>query len=57
MKINYTMLFIIMFGIFVINRNMNKDFIYEKIQNLTENTSGDIANNPKTPANTIAITT
>lgn len=50
MKINYTMLFIIMFGIFVINRNMNKDFIYEKIQNLTENTSGDIANNPKTPS-------
>ena len=34
MKINFMLLFVIMFGIFIINRNMNKGFIYEKNVNI-----------------------
>ena len=34
MKINFMLLFVIMFVIFIINRNMNKGFIYEKNVNI-----------------------
>ena len=34
MKINYSFLFVIIFMIFVINRNMNKKFNYEKNENM-----------------------
>jgi hypothetical protein len=50
MKINYTVLFIIMFGIFVVNRNMNQGFTYDNLINITEKSSGDITKNPTNPS-------
>ena len=50
MKINYTMLFIIMFGIFIVNKSMNNGFTYENLLNITEQSSGDITKNPTNPS-------
>lgn len=40
MRINFTVIFIIIFGIFIVNRNMNKGFTYERSTNMEEN--GDV---------------
>ena len=44
MKLNYTILFIIMVGIFILNKNMNQGFSYEGGTNITEKPSEDITN-------------
>ena len=46
MKINYTMLFIIIFGIFVLNKNMDQGLTYENIVNVTETISGNVTKTP-----------
>ena len=51
MKINFTYIFLVMFMIFVINRNMNKNFIYEKNENMI--VSEEKGDTQKTPTESI----